>query len=132
MTKLQLAKINLITNHYTFCNQKEIVVEECAELIQAIKKLDRSTYQSWDNFLGEVSDMIICVAQLKSYLIDDKDKINDMVNYKLNRQIGRILEEHSSRGKHKDFILECRQLGLSDIDILSAVQYADENEVSPI
>ncbi|MCC8111000.1 MAG: hypothetical protein LIO74_05070 [Ruminococcus sp.] len=41
MTKSQIEKLEYIAEHYSFERQREILVEECAELIQVAQKCKR-------------------------------------------------------------------------------------------
>ena len=58
--------------------QINMVIEECAELIQAIRKHDRKPSDATrNNLLEEMADVLICVEQLVyiSYAYEDIPKI---------------------------------------------------------
>ena len=67
-----------IINHYGETNQKRMLQEECAELIQAISKDLRGKDH---NVEEEIADLIIMLNQM--ILIYDKHSINEWIDYKL-------------------------------------------------
>lgn len=91
-------RIKQIADNYGAYNQKIQAVEECAELIQAIAKLNRaSSNEEWDgaekDIIGEIADVEIMIKQLK-YLMQLKESdIEQEIDKKLNRQIKRIEDE---------------------------------------
>lgn len=88
--------LGLIVGSYTYEQQREIFVEECAEAIQAVQKCKRSkTYRmevlaAFENFKEEVADVLIMAEQMRQY-IGAKD-IDKIIDTKLRRQIERIRE----------------------------------------
>lgn len=65
--------------------QVNMVIEECAELIQAIRKYDRKPSDATrNNLLEEMADVLICVEQLVyiNYAYEDIPKI---IARKINR-----------------------------------------------
>ena len=85
-----------IINHYGVRKQERQLVEECAELIQAMTKLQRA-YESGEagkidkalhNLESEVADVEIMLQQIKSRYITWGTE--SMIDYKLARQIDRI------------------------------------------
>lgn len=93
MTNKQSDMIRVIMSSYTYEQQREIFVEECAEAIQAVQKCKRKTHRmeavaAHENLKEEVADVLIMAEQMKRYLsVDDIDKI---INAKLERQLERI------------------------------------------
>ena len=95
-------KIHKITNHYSFKTQREILVEECAELIQAVQKLKRREKQVLDianttamqNYIEELADVSIMIEQMIQYMSPRLlgDYLVAITN-KLDRQLQRIREE---------------------------------------
>lgn len=86
-------KIEQIAMHYSFENQREIFVEECAEAIQAVQKCKRSevcTY-AFANLVEEVADVLITAEQMRLYL--GAERVDKAIETKVNRQIGRIERE---------------------------------------
>ena len=102
-----IAKCKQIADHYGFDAQKEIMIEECAELIQAIQKMKRAGEdcpknddKQTMNFISELADVFIMVTQMREFLtpalLNDFHKI---VDEKITRQLGRIEEEKSEYEK---------------------------------
>lgn len=93
MNASQIDKIEIIMNNYTFEQQREIFVEECAEAIQAVQKLKRSnTYaEPLKNFVEEVADVCIMAEQMKKFL--GEKHVDSVITEKLDRQLNRIKEE---------------------------------------
>lgn len=103
-----------ILNHYGAENQRRQLIEECAELIQAINKYDReiskvitvdfvddlsNISKAEQNIAQEIADVLIMIEQNIQALFDgDESFINKLIEYKLNRQLKRIKEEESKRG----------------------------------
>jgi len=91
-----------IADHYGFAKQATQTMEECAELIQAITKLQRALgcrydtpvtpQDAKDHIVEELADVFICVTQL-CYLMGCGEQVDEVVNYKLNRQLERIKKE---------------------------------------
>lgn len=101
MTSKQTEKLETIVSSYTFSQQREIFVEECAEAIQAVQKLKRAAedsnvgyYKASEDLISEVADVLIMAEQMRLYL--GADKVDKEINRKLDRQIGRIREEVNS------------------------------------
>lgn len=93
MNETQKTKCKLILLHYGIEEQQGMLVEECAELIQAVNKLHRKHYstESMQNLFSEVSDVEIMIEQIKQFYNYDT---NRLINYKLDRQFKRIEEEN--------------------------------------
>lgn len=91
MTDLQKEKCFEILKHYGFDNQKHILAEECAELIQAVCKTRRSGEKVSDNFIEELADVEIMITQIKEGLSKDElIKFLEIENRKIERQFCRI------------------------------------------
>lgn len=95
MTNKQSDMIRVIMSSYTYEQQREIFVEECAEAIQAAQKCKRATTDNYTerrgNLKEEVADVLIMAEQMRQY-IGAKD-IDKIIDTKLRRQIERIKEE---------------------------------------
>lgn len=109
MTGEQILKTFKILNHYGEKKQRRQLVEECAELIQAVTKLERAQ-ESGDmakitektlELVGELVDVRIMLQQITMSLFQDisKDMIHEQMEYKLQRQLDRI--EHERRRKNE-------------------------------
>lgn len=85
-----------IVRNYTFGQQREIFVEECAEAIQAAQKCKRAHdtdeyIKVIDHLREEVADVLIMAEQMRYYL--GEEKTDAIIKEKLERQIERIKEE---------------------------------------
>lgn len=85
-----------IVRNYTFGQQREIFVEECAEAIQAAQKCKRANSvenysEALDHLREEVADVLIMAEQMRYYL--GEEKTDAIIKEKLERQIKRINEE---------------------------------------
>lgn len=87
-----IEKIEIIMETYSFEQQREMFVEECAEAIQAVQKLKRSDHTNYiertDNLREEVADVLIMAEQMRRYV--GADKVDEIISEKLDRQIKRI------------------------------------------
>ena len=86
-----------ILNHYGLENQLGICQEECAELIQALSKyvrLKKAGYneieRTKNNITLEIADVLIMIQQIKEGLNISDEELNYMINFKLDRQVGRM------------------------------------------
>ena len=72
-----------------------IAMEECAELIQAISKVKRYGFvgKYKDNLLEEIADVAIMMGQIIYLAGIDRKDIDEVIDYKLNRQLERIGKE---------------------------------------
>ena len=91
-------KLERITANYTFGQQRAIFVEECAEAIKAVCKVERAADSSAEvyaekmsDLISEVADVLIMAQQMKMYL--GKDKVDAEIQCKLDRQLQRIRAE---------------------------------------
>jgi NTP pyrophosphatase (non-canonical NTP hydrolase) len=90
--KSEDSRIIKIASHYGYTAQSNIIIEECAELTQAILKLRRAwSKEKLDHVKEETADVLIMARQLRVMLgANDIDRI---IGEKLDRQIERIAEE---------------------------------------
>jgi hypothetical protein len=97
VTRSQAEKLEIIALSYTFAQQREVFAEECAEAIQSAMKVSRSEgsaeafRQALDALAGEVADVLIMAQQMRFFL--GAEKVDKMIEYKLDRQLERIREE---------------------------------------
>ncbi len=107
MTEKQTEKALEILNYYGDQKQRRQLVEECAEVIQAVTKLERAQ-ESGDvgkitekvlELVGELVDVRIMLQQITMSLFQDvsKDMINEQMEYKLQRQLDRIERERAAK-----------------------------------
>lgn len=85
-------RIIRIAEHYGYEAQREQFEEECAEAILAAQKCKR--HGSKDNFealCGEVADVLVMAQQMR--ILMGAKVIDEIIDKKLNRQLGRIAHE---------------------------------------
>lgn len=94
-------KLERITASYTFGQQRAIFVEECAEAIKAVCKVERAADSSAEvyaekmsDLISEVADVLIMAQQMRLYL--GAEKVDAEIQRKLDRQIQRIREEQGN------------------------------------
>lgn len=99
MTDEQKKKAKIIHDYYGDNVQRRQLVEECSELIQALCKYERAIENRGGanivkvekNILEELADVIIMVEQVsKAMFGSGGELLNNMIDYKLNRQLSRI------------------------------------------
>jgi len=84
-----------IADKYGYPSQSSQLMEECAELIQAINKYKRAKtadeqHVALQHYAEEIADVEIMLDQIK-YLLDIKeDDLNDIKQYKLHRTLNRV------------------------------------------
>ena len=84
-------RIKKIADYYGYESQMDMLCEECGEFVQARNKLRRNVDGAYQNCLEEIADIAIMVEQMK--LICGADRIEQIMNEKLDRQIKRICDE---------------------------------------
>lgn len=96
MNAAQKMDCHRILEHYGIESQRRILVEECAELIQAISKVKRngSTTEMIRNLFAEIADVEIMLEQVKHHYSEWGTE--RLIDYKLNRQLERIKKEGES------------------------------------
>lgn len=96
--KSEDSRIYQISNHYGYAAQSDKIIEECAELTQAIMKLRWGwSDDKLDHVQEELADVLIMARQLRVML--GADDIDEIINQKLDRQIERIADETAVSGK---------------------------------
>lgn len=93
-------KIRYIADYYGLKEQLAQTREECAELIQATSKYDRSKtgldlIRAEEKIAEEMADVTIMLAQLE-YLLKNHVEVGYNIQRKLDRQIKRIRDEQSA------------------------------------
>ena len=97
MTDKQKSQCAEIANHYGEHAQLGIMIEECAELIQAICKMQRYGEPTKRlNYVEELADVTIMTEQLVTLLNStDYERFERFVEYKLKRQKLRMESEEN-------------------------------------
>lgn len=91
----------LIADHYGIDFQSNQLIEECAELIQAINKYKRKyiggqplvrTVSAWDQVVEEIADVEVMLCQIKYLLKIPENQVEEVERNKIDRTITRIKE----------------------------------------
>lgn len=100
MTTQESFACRAIVEHYGVDDQRNILIEECGELVQAAAKMNRPAkddaekLKRRENFIEELADVSIMIEQMKAALsINERKLFNDFVAYKIMRQLERIQNE---------------------------------------
>lgn len=93
MTDRQKNTCWLLLDHYGIESQRRQLIEECAELIQALAKVERynGDIKELNNLFSEIADVEIMLEQIKHHY--SNWGIERLIDYKLNRQLERIKQE---------------------------------------
>ena len=80
-----------IMNYYGAERQLPILCEECAELIQQACKCQRKGLTMHDDFIEELADVKIMIAQFESIMkLSERLALERAIAYKVKRQLERI------------------------------------------
>ncbi|MBQ8119150.1 MAG: hypothetical protein IJ172_00025 [Ruminococcus sp.] len=92
MTDEQKAKCKMIVDHYGIVSQRRQLIEECAELIERLCKIERfgETPEQKRELFYEITDVEVMIEQIKQHYEYNTNKI---IEYKLARQLDRISKE---------------------------------------
>lgn len=87
------AVIAEIAEHFGYEQQKNMLIEEQAELIQALNKYDRTkTEETFGNIVEEMADVELMIGQVK-YLLDiNQDAIDEIKEAKIKRTMEIVKE----------------------------------------
>lgn len=99
MNITELTKVQQIADTYGYEAQREMLVEECSELIQAVQKLKRADNsgdaeridKATSAYLEEMADVSIMIEQMR-YMLTPRltQELDSYITKKLDRQIERI------------------------------------------
>lgn len=87
----QKEKCRMIANHYGVDSQNLIAIEEMSELTKELCKHERKFHRERE-IVEELADVSIMIEQLIS-LFNVEDKVSEVIDYKLDRQIRRMKQE---------------------------------------
>lgn len=87
--KLESLLYRKIVSKYGLIPQLDQVIEESAELIQAINKLKRRKPNSLQNLIEEIADIEIMLGQLK-YILKCTEKVEDKKDLKIIKLIKKL------------------------------------------
>lgn len=111
MNATELTKVQKIADTYGYEAQREMLVEECAELIQAVQKLKRADNSgsaerigaATESYIEELADVYIMVAQMRNLLTPRLEQdFKGCVTAKLDRQIHRIEQARQQEKEEYD------------------------------
>lgn len=86
------SRLERIAYHYGYDAQREQFIEECAEAILAAQKCKRyGSNGSFKALCSEVADVLVMAQQMR--LLMGAKVIDEIIDKKLNRQLGRIENE---------------------------------------
>lgn len=106
MIKMIRPFCNKIALHYGEEKQMSQMVEEAAELTQSICKISRKgprDKKTREHYIEELADVTIMAEQLYILLNDsEKNKLRQIMRFKLNRQNDRIIMEIRERRYKND------------------------------
>lgn len=87
-------KLLFIINSYGTKSQEDVAIEEMAELQKAILKHRRYTGdETRAEIIDEIADVEIMIEQLK-IIFSCKKEVESRIDYKIERQIKRILKKY--------------------------------------
>lgn len=94
MTTEQLRHLSFIVDHYGAKHQQEKAVEELSELITEISRYNQNPDEPHlrVNIIEELADVIVMCNQLM-IIFDCTGEVEEVINYKINRQLERIKNE---------------------------------------
>lgn len=88
------SKMLFIIDTYGIKSQEDIAIEEMSELQKAILKHRRKeSEKTREEIIDEIADVEIMIEQLK-IIYSCRKEVKNRIDFKLDRQIKRILEEH--------------------------------------
>lgn len=100
MTTQESFACRAIVDHYGADDQRNILIEECGELVQAAAKMNRPAKDDGEkllrreHFVEELADVSIMLEQMKAALtISERKLFNEFVAQKIMRQLERIQNE---------------------------------------
>ena len=106
--------IRTIADHYGYESQSRQLIEEMAELTQALNKLWRATHGHLNVFyedcsendvaetcrldvIEEIGDVRVCLEQILYFLDVEPEEIRNDMDVKISRQLERIEHEKASK-----------------------------------
>lgn len=127
--------IQIIAQYYGENAQKNVVQEECAELIQAICKDNRyNTDKTRQHMIEEMSDLYLVLSTLSYFLTYEERKfLIENFNAKVNRQLGRIEEDVRRRDMEeevKEIQCPCDTCADWSVRLTDCIGYADYHNCS--
>ena len=80
--------VKRIADHFGYEKQKNMLIEEMAELIQALNKFDRKKdEEAYENIIEEMADVELTMEQAQYLLAADRQTIDKMKEEKIERTL---------------------------------------------
>lgn len=96
LNKEQQSKVIEILNNNTRFNQILVALEELSELQKALIKYERDlTISNIRNIEEELADVKIICQEIQFIYNIDNDVLMDKIDYKLDRELKRIVDKNS-------------------------------------
>ena len=99
MTEIQRQRLEKVLEYRGIEKQRRLLQEECAELIQAVSKLERygAMPERVYNFVEELADVSIMIEQMKmTFSMTEKAWFAKITDEKIIREIDRITKERGN------------------------------------
>lgn len=91
MNYSQKIRCEKIAEHYGRKTQERQTVSELSELMYVLTRRPDQRQPDWTNeLLDEIADVSIMMQQMMHLYDISGDELNERINYKLKRQIGRM------------------------------------------
>ena len=85
-------KVKRIADYYGWNNQLRQLAEECCELsVEALHCIRER--EETERISEEMVDVLIMIQQIIYFLREDREKLEEYADYKLDRQLKRIEQE---------------------------------------
>lgn len=79
-----------VADRYGYPAQSNQLVEECAELIQAINKYRRyGNEQALENYIEEIADVEVMLEQIKHLVGITEEQLDEIKTYKLRKVLSK-------------------------------------------
>ena len=89
--------LNIKTSeYYGFDKQSNLLMEECAELIQAVNKYKRNPSSGTENIIEEIADVELMIEQIKHLLGINTKYVEGNKQHKVERQKKRMATENKA------------------------------------
>lgn len=126
------SNIQTIAQYYGEDAQKNVVQEECAELIQAICKDKRyNTSETRQHMVEEISDLYFALSTLY-YFLTDKERtfLTENLDNKVLRQLGRITDDIVEKKEKEEKECPCKHCDDWNVALSDCIGYMNYHNCS--